>query len=262
MKALKCEMCGSNDVVKQDGLYVCQNCGTKYSVEEARKMMVEGTVSIDYSSKIGTWTSLANNALNSGNNQEAYDYANKILEQTPESVDAWMIKMRSTSGLSTNGNPRTAEVISSGKNAVSFDHDKEEEVCLFFLEQGTKLLWAAANIAEETSDSIRELYRSYFQAYGKQYAINACADADRPRVEMLLNMGEKAIELERAAREMSIFMINVKVQTQGKGYIEAYKEYKYRLSIHLLKYWAPNRESINEKNDSIEKDIPKTRYIL
>ena len=59
MKALKCEMCGSNDVVKQDGLYVCQNCGTKYTVEEARKMMIEGTVSIDYSSKIGTWTNLA-----------------------------------------------------------------------------------------------------------------------------------------------------------------------------------------------------------
>ena len=47
MKALKCEMCGSNDVVKQDGLYVCQNCGTKYTVEEARKMMVEGTVSVE-----------------------------------------------------------------------------------------------------------------------------------------------------------------------------------------------------------------------
>ena len=42
MKALACEMCGSQDLVKTDGMYVCQNCGTRYTVEEAKKMMVEG----------------------------------------------------------------------------------------------------------------------------------------------------------------------------------------------------------------------------
>ena len=30
MKALVCEMCGSNDIVKKDGLFVCQFCGVKY----------------------------------------------------------------------------------------------------------------------------------------------------------------------------------------------------------------------------------------
>ena len=47
MKQLICEMCGSADLIKQDGVFVCQTCGCKYSVEEARKMMIEGTVSID-----------------------------------------------------------------------------------------------------------------------------------------------------------------------------------------------------------------------
>ena len=47
MKQLICEMCGSADLIKQDGVFVCQACGCKYSVEEARKMMIEGTVSID-----------------------------------------------------------------------------------------------------------------------------------------------------------------------------------------------------------------------
>ena len=46
MKALTCEMCGSTNLIKEDGVFVCQSCGTKYSVEEARKMMVEGTVSV------------------------------------------------------------------------------------------------------------------------------------------------------------------------------------------------------------------------
>ena len=41
MKQLTCEMCGSTELMKQDGVFVCQTCGTKYSVEEAKKMMVE-----------------------------------------------------------------------------------------------------------------------------------------------------------------------------------------------------------------------------
>ena len=53
MKQLICEMCGSTDLVKQDGVFVCQSCGTKYTVEEAKKMMVEGTVRIDASEKLG-----------------------------------------------------------------------------------------------------------------------------------------------------------------------------------------------------------------
>ena len=41
MKAIVCEMCGSNDLIKRDGVYICQNCGTKYTVEEAKNLLVE-----------------------------------------------------------------------------------------------------------------------------------------------------------------------------------------------------------------------------
>lgn len=80
MKALKCELCGSNDVVKQDGLFVCQHCGTKYSLEEAKKMMVEGTVSvtgtvkIDSSSELQNLYEIARRAKDSDNNQQAVKY--------------------------------------------------------------------------------------------------------------------------------------------------------------------------------------------
>ena len=39
MKQLTCEMCGSTDIAKQDGFFVCQTCGMKYSVEEAKKQL-------------------------------------------------------------------------------------------------------------------------------------------------------------------------------------------------------------------------------
>ena len=46
MKAIKCELCGSNEFLKQDGFFTCQSCGTKYTLEEAKKMMIEGTVQV------------------------------------------------------------------------------------------------------------------------------------------------------------------------------------------------------------------------
>ncbi len=52
MKKLTCEMCGNTDLIKQDGVFVCQFCGTKYSIEEAKKMMVEGTVQVSGSVKV------------------------------------------------------------------------------------------------------------------------------------------------------------------------------------------------------------------
>ncbi len=41
MKKIVCEICESTDFVKDDGLFVCQGCGCKYSAEEAKKMMQE-----------------------------------------------------------------------------------------------------------------------------------------------------------------------------------------------------------------------------
>jgi hypothetical protein len=41
MKQIVCEMCGGKELIKQDGVFVCQGCQAKYSVEEARKIMIE-----------------------------------------------------------------------------------------------------------------------------------------------------------------------------------------------------------------------------
>jgi hypothetical protein len=46
MKKITCELCGNNDLIKMDDVFVCEYCGTKYSLEEANKMIIEGTVNI------------------------------------------------------------------------------------------------------------------------------------------------------------------------------------------------------------------------
>ena len=93
-KALVCEMCGSTDLIKQNGVFVCQTCGIKYSMEEARKMMADssdnviGTVKVDISEKLKKLYTLARRAKEENNCENAEKYYGLILLEDPESWEA------------------------------------------------------------------------------------------------------------------------------------------------------------------------------
>lgn len=94
MKTLTCEICGSTGLVKQDGVFVCQSCGTKYSVEDAKKMMTEGTVNIkgivkvDSSDELKNLYEIARRAKEADNNDKAEKYYDMILVKDPNSWEA------------------------------------------------------------------------------------------------------------------------------------------------------------------------------
>lgn len=133
MKQLTCEMCGSTDLIKQGGVFVCQACGCKYSVEEAKKMMIEGTVDVsgstvkvDNSDLIENYFQMAQNALDSGNNAEAENYSNKIIEIDPQSYRAWFIKGKSAGWQTTGRNNRYPESVADWINAFRFAPDSKK----------------------------------------------------------------------------------------------------------------------------------------
>lgn len=95
MKVIKCEMCGSSDLVKQDGVFVCQSCGLKYSTEEIKKLMIEGTVDVSGSTvKVDTTDELENlyqiarRAKNDNNKANAAKYYDMIMVKDPTSWEA------------------------------------------------------------------------------------------------------------------------------------------------------------------------------
>lgn len=106
MQAIKCEMCGSNDIIKDDGLYVCNNCGTKYTVEEARKLM--GTVEIDHSTDTKNILQNAINTYNTGDYSTAQNLFTQVLNLDPENPEATLLRalasqwQRATVVVSTN----------------------------------------------------------------------------------------------------------------------------------------------------------------
>ena len=94
MKALVCEMCSSPNLIKTDGMYVCENCGTRYTVEEARKMMidgtvdVQGTVKVDNSAFVQKYLANARRAKQKEDWEEVEKYYNMVEQNDPSNIEA------------------------------------------------------------------------------------------------------------------------------------------------------------------------------
>ena len=134
MKQMVCEMCGGTDLIKQDGVFVCQNCGTKYSIEEAKKMMIEGnvdvsgsTVKVDNTGSIENYYKMAESAYDSSNQKEAENYCNKIIEIDPDNYKAWLLKGRAAGWQSTLGNLRIEEAVNCFSKAVGNAPEDEKD---------------------------------------------------------------------------------------------------------------------------------------
>lgn len=88
-------MCGSTDLMKQDGVFVCQSCGCKYSVEEAKLMMIEGsvdvsgsTVKVDNSAFVEKYLQNARRAKMKEDWEETEKYYNMVEQNAPENIEA------------------------------------------------------------------------------------------------------------------------------------------------------------------------------
>ncbi len=111
MKQIVCEMCGGHEFAKIDGMMVCQSCGTKYTVEEAKKMMIEGTVDVtgstvkvDTSAELANLYAIARRARKDRNYENAVGYYEKVLVLDPNSWEATYFITLERSEQTTIGN--------------------------------------------------------------------------------------------------------------------------------------------------------------
>lgn len=94
MKQLTCEMCGSTDLIKTGGVFVCQSCGCKYSIEEAKRMMIEGTVDVqgtvkvDNSAFVEKYLANARRAKEKEDWEETEKYYNMVEQNDPTNIEA------------------------------------------------------------------------------------------------------------------------------------------------------------------------------
>ena len=116
MKLLKCEVCGSTELTKKEGVFVCDYCGAKYSLEEVQSMFnnvrmdVSGSsISIDNRSKIEALMKIAASSFDDGFYKEAGGKVEQVIETDPSIPDAWYLKAM----LLIDSNPSEAERLAS-----------------------------------------------------------------------------------------------------------------------------------------------------
>ena len=94
MKQIKCELCGSIELIKKDGVFICKHCSAQYSIEEAKKLMIDGVVEVtgkvkvDSSDELANLYQIARRAKNDENAESAAKYYDMILVMDPDSWEA------------------------------------------------------------------------------------------------------------------------------------------------------------------------------
>ena len=134
MKAITCEMCGGHDLIKSEGLYVCQSCGTKYSPDDAVKLVVEisGPITIDRTSDLQNYVILARRAINSSEPEKAKKYYDEVLHINANCWEAELFSLVFSS--INNGSPldkrslilkTLVKVLDDTKQNIESDKQKE-----------------------------------------------------------------------------------------------------------------------------------------
>lgn len=140
MKQLTCEMCGGTDLMKQDGVFVCQSCGCKYSVEEAKRMMIEGTVDVhgtvkvDNSAFVQKYLENARRAKQKEDWEETEKYYNMVEQNAPKNIEAvfYSAYAKSRRTLQANDINMRKAAFNVFENSISviddyFDKEKSKE---------------------------------------------------------------------------------------------------------------------------------------
>ena len=189
MKQLLCEICGSTNLIKQDGMFVCQSCGVKYSVEEIKQMIEdeslekEETIKYERTDELKNLYEIARRAKNNNNSEYAQKYYDLIMVKDPLSWEAAFYTVYYQSM-----NCKIAEICSAAVRLSNCedtvlklikDNVKEpeevkkavDEVAAKLIEISTMLFNAAKNHYDGISYEIRNNYT-------QEFLNNCCAARD------------------------------------------------------------------------------------
>lgn len=272
MKALICEMCNSTDIVKQDGFYVCQSCGTKYSVEEAKKLMIDGpvdvsgsTVKVDKSDSTDKLLQLARQAKSEGNAQNASKYYEMVAIDRPDdwesnfysvyyqAAQCTLATIPSAAANVTNKIPSTLRLM---KEALP--EANRRECCNVMLEDVERLVTMMCNASH---DHFNEHFDTNF------YQTNVGRSLSNSSNErLLMNNGNRidaAVEISRTLA--SSFWTILKDKELAIKATEKYKKHGSRQGyIELLKGPDPERAAQEQRklDEELEMLMKKKEWLL
>lgn len=181
MKQLTCEMCGGTDLLKQDGVFVCQTCGCKYSVEEARKMMDEvsgNAVEVKNAAQLENLLNLAKSSFESQNYAQAENFCNQVIAMDGENYEAWKLKGEAISLQVNITNSRYLETYNCIMTAYRLLTDEEKKIKNVIIISSLKScltvetgFWVKrCAVGRPTEEAINQAITTYMGAFDKLFS--------------------------------------------------------------------------------------------
>lgn len=254
--AAKCTQCGADievDDTKEAG--ICRYCGTAFVTEKAinnyntyiTNNFAGANINV-VGGNVNNLLDIAKASLNGGNGKEAFDYANKVLEIKSDSYEAWIIKMKSLEQIGTIGNPRVAEVVTCGKNAMDFAPNEkkdeiEKEVYTYYLSRAFSLLL----LATEKINDVTQLKQT-FQKLAVTSGLKAGEKTmriDSGTVNLMEGLSQNALVLKLAVPKEKIAACN-EYQNLVKSVANQYVEYSKGLTERYAIYGSKLLDSAVE----------------
>lgn len=208
MAALVCDLCGGKLVMGAGGIAVCDSCGMEYSADRMKEKVqeIKGTVRVDNTHMVTTYLEMTATALEAGNNEEAENYANKVIEIEPRSARAWFYKGKAAGWQTTGRNNRYPESIVNWINAYSFSSLGERE----------ELVNDIKAEAMKISAAILQMECNSFASFR--------SDDNKKDVTDALDMIEKQLKLLKEKTEIDVYTDAFKVilaRTVNTGAVNA-----------------------------------------
>ena len=189
MAALVCDLCGGKLVMGAGGIAVCDSCGMEHSADRMKEKVqeIKGTVRVDNTHMVTTYLEMTATALEAGNNEEAENYANKVIEIDPRSAKAWLYKGKAAGWQTTGRNNRYPESIVNWINAYSFASETEK----------AEIVDSIQNEAMNISAAILQMECNSF--------VNYRSDDNKDDVTNALDMIEKQLGLLKEKTEIDVY---------------------------------------------------------
>lgn len=208
MAALVCDLCGGKLVMGASGIAVCDSCGMEHSADRMKEKVqeIKGTVRVDNTHMITTYLEMTATALEAGNNEEAENYANKVIEIDPRSAKAWFYKGKAVGWQTTGRNNRYPESIANWINAYSFSSLEERE-----------------ELVDDIKAEARKIGAAILQLECNSFA-DFRSDDNKEDVTNALDMIEEQLELLKEKTEIDVYTDAFKVilaSTVNAGAINA-----------------------------------------
>lgn len=272
MKRMTCEMCGSTDLVKKEGLFECQSCGTKYSVEEAKKMLiegtvqVEGTVKVDDSNKVDNLIKNAKTLFKDDKYNEAYKLFGDVLNIDTENYIAITYRGLCSAWSTTVASPKISDAVNGISRGFEIAQKQLGETkeyaafCMDVVKEMSSISNACMNLYKKHYLTSHETYIEWMQ--------DASASISRSGHYADINWWQKRQKEQEAKYEkaktiaiegmhltlVASNVVSIKVLTHKDITIYSEKDYK-KIKEFILGYLVVPNDFLNRELDDFKLSL-------